>query len=82
MRVKEWYSWHFPELATLVTDNVEYAKVVQMIGMKEQFEGNRLNDLTNLLNGDENLSKQIMAALLTSMGQEISSVDMVLYVCF
>jgi len=25
MRLKEWYSWHFPELAKIVTDNVTYA---------------------------------------------------------
>jgi len=25
MRLKEWYSWHFPELAKIVTDNVVYA---------------------------------------------------------
>jgi nucleolar protein 58 len=25
MRLKEWYSWHFPELARILTDNVVYA---------------------------------------------------------
>ena len=25
MRLKEWYSWHFPELARIVTDNITYA---------------------------------------------------------
>jgi len=25
MRLKEWYSWHFPELAKIVTDNITYA---------------------------------------------------------
>ena len=25
MRLKEWYSWHFPELAKIVTDNSTYA---------------------------------------------------------
>ena len=28
MRLKEWYSWHFPELAKIVTDNIVYAKAV------------------------------------------------------
>ncbi len=25
MRLKEWYSWHFPELSKIVGDNVVYA---------------------------------------------------------
>ena len=28
MRLKEWYSWHFPELAKIVTDNITYAQMV------------------------------------------------------
>lgn len=28
MRVKEWYGWHFPELAKILNDNLVYAKVV------------------------------------------------------
>jgi RNA processing factor Prp31 len=27
MRVREWYSWHFPELVKIVPDNYLYAKV-------------------------------------------------------
>ncbi|KAH9918133.1 uncharacterized protein B0H18DRAFT_1032165, partial [Fomitopsis serialis] len=29
MRVKEWYGWHFPELAKIIVDNQAYAKVVK-----------------------------------------------------
>lgn len=32
MRLKEWYSWHFPELAKIVTDNITYSQVVDLIG--------------------------------------------------
>ena len=28
MRLKEWYSWHFPELGKIVTDNVVFAQAV------------------------------------------------------
>ena len=31
MRVKEWYSWHFPELKDIVKDNTLYARVVKLI---------------------------------------------------
>lgn len=33
MRIKEWYSWHFPELAKIVTDNYTYVKLVDLIGV-------------------------------------------------
>ena len=35
MRLKEWYSWHFPELAKIVTDNITYAQMVNHIGMRQ-----------------------------------------------
>ncbi|EFN56071.1 hypothetical protein CHLNCDRAFT_145563 [Chlorella variabilis] len=30
MRVREWYSWHFPELVKIVNDNYQYAQVYKM----------------------------------------------------
>lgn len=37
MRIKEWYSWHFPELARLVSDNFTYVRLVDLIGDKHNF---------------------------------------------
>jgi hypothetical protein len=34
MRVREWYGWHFPELAKIVADNVQYAKAVKLMGSR------------------------------------------------
>jgi nucleolar protein 58 len=34
MRLKEWYGWHFPELAKVVSDNLIYTKVVKTVGMR------------------------------------------------
>ena len=34
MRLREWYGWHFPELAKIVTDNLIYARTVYAIGMR------------------------------------------------
>jgi len=31
MRVREWYSWHFPELKQLVNDNFLFAKCASYI---------------------------------------------------
>jgi nucleolar protein 58 len=36
MRLKEWYGWHFPELAKVVSDNLIYTKVVKTIGMRQK----------------------------------------------
>jgi nucleolar protein 56 len=32
MRVKEWYSWHYPELARIVPDNFIYVQLVRLVG--------------------------------------------------
>lgn len=32
MRCKEWYGWHFPELAKIIQDNIAFCKTVQLIG--------------------------------------------------
>ena len=32
MRLKEWFGWHFPELAKIVSDNLLFAKTVKAIG--------------------------------------------------
>ena len=29
---KEWYGWHFPEMAKIISDNIAYAKVIQLMG--------------------------------------------------
>ncbi|GJT97721.1 probable sugar phosphate/phosphate translocator [Tanacetum coccineum] len=34
MRVREWYGWHFPELAKIVQDNILYAKAVNFMGYR------------------------------------------------
>lgn len=77
MRVKEWYSWHFPELNTLITDNIKFAQAANLIGIKEEFSKERLPELITILDGDEDLAQQILTASVTSMGQEIVQADMV-----
>ena len=39
MRVKEWYGWHFPELAKLLNDNIAFAKVVIAMGRRSDAPG-------------------------------------------
>lgn len=34
MRVREWYSWHFPELVKICADNYQYARLALFIKEK------------------------------------------------
>ncbi|KAH0640354.1 hypothetical protein KY285_036940 [Solanum tuberosum] len=71
MRVREWYGWHFPELAKIVQDNILYAKAVKLMG-----------DRTNAakLDFSEILTEEVEAALkeasMISMGTEVSDLDL------
>jgi len=78
MRVREWYSWHFPELAKIVTDNIKFAEVAKVIQVKETFieRDDCVEQLTAVLNGDEDMANEILSAAKISMGQEITQVDM------
>ena len=55
MRLKEWYSWHFPELAKIVTDNSTYAHLVDFIGMHTKVKGLSLEKL-GLVAGSEEIA--------------------------
>ncbi|KAF2309510.1 hypothetical protein GH714_003454 [Hevea brasiliensis] len=35
MRVREWYGWHFPDLAEIIQDNILYAKAVKLMGSSD-----------------------------------------------
>lgn len=78
MRLKEWYSYHFPELTKIVTDNYTYAQVVKIIGDRKEFF---LNE-----NGEEQIeeiiqdiskTQAIISASKSSMGMDISKIDLI-----
>ncbi|KAK8843982.1 nucleolar protein 58 [Kwoniella newhampshirensis] len=71
MRVKEWYGWHFPEMAKIIVDNLAYARVVKAMG----FRTNAVNTSFELIL-PEDLEATIKAAAELSMGTEISDSDM------
>lgn len=88
MRVREWYSWHFPELKDLVKDNYMFARAAAFIQDKKTLfhssadedaeMGEEVDKLAGLVEivGDEELAKSVVAAAKTSMGMECSAVDM------
>lgn len=71
MRVKEWYGWHFPEMAKILNDNLAYAKVVLKMGMRTNWES---CDLAEIL--PEEIEAAVKAAADRSMGTEITDEDL------
>lgn len=75
MRIKEWYSWHFPELAKIVTDNQVYVRLVDYIGDKKALSEDHLAEIEELVT-DADLARQVLEAAKQSMGQDISELDL------
>jgi len=75
-RVREWYSWHFPELVKVVSDNNLYAKLVIFIGDKTTLSEDSLHNLAAIVNDDESIAQGIINAARVSMGRDLSETDM------
>ena len=73
MRLKEWYSWHFPELAKIITDNVVYSQSVQLIGMRTNVKNLSDEELQAVV--PEEIADEVKQAAEISMGTEITSDD-------
>ncbi|KAJ1555150.1 snoRNP complex protein nop56 [Cladochytrium tenue] len=76
MRVREWYSWHFPELVKVVNDNLLYARCVKYIKNKSSLSEASIPDLENILDQDATRARQVVQAAQSSMGTDISQVDL------
>lgn len=76
MRVKEWYGWHFPELAKIVPDNYSYARLALFIKDKASLTDDSLHDVAALLNDDSGIAQRVIDNAKISMGQDISVQDM------
>ncbi|KAF3942310.1 hypothetical protein ABW19_dt0205852 [Dactylella cylindrospora] len=71
MRLKEWYGWHFPEMAKIINDNMAYARVIKIMGIRS----NAVNsDLSTVL--PEEIETALKAAAEISMGTEITKEDL------
>ncbi|KAI1317317.1 snoRNP complex protein nop56 [Mortierella claussenii] len=76
MRIREWYSWHFPELVKIVNDNYKYARLTQLIKNKSDLSESKLEALEEIT-GDAAQAQQIIDAARASMGTDISEIDMI-----
>ena len=59
MRVREWYSWHFPELKEIVKDNFLFAKCASFIQDKSKLSEEGLAGLEEIV-GEEDAAKAIL----------------------
>lgn len=76
MRVREWYSWHFPELIKVVTDNIQYARVIGLVKNKNSLTEESIPMLMEVL-VDEDLARDVLDAARSSMGTDISDIDLI-----
>eukprot|EP00887_Chlorella_sp_A99_P001864 scaffold19.g1864.t1 len=59
MRVREWYSWHFPELVKIVNDNYQYAQLALLIKDKGSLGEEKLEALKEVV-GEEDKAREIL----------------------
>ncbi|KAK4998558.1 Nucleolar protein 58 [Elasticomyces elasticus] len=71
MRVKEWYGWHFPEMAKIINDNIAYSRVIISMGMRTSAATTDLSDVL-----PEEIEGAVKAAAEVSMGTEITEEDL------
>lgn len=75
MRIREWYSYHFPELVKIVPENYMYAKVAQYIKNRKDLSEEKLEPLEELVM-DSVKAQAILDASRSSMGMDISPIDL------
>ncbi|KAG9438192.1 nucleolar protein 56 [Apis mellifera carnica] len=75
MRIREWYSYHFPELVKIVPENYMYAKVAKLIKNRKELTNEKLEALEEIVM-DSAKAQAIIDASKSSMGMDISPVDL------
>lgn len=79
MRVKEWYGWHFPELAKEVPEPSKYCKIVLLLGNRSVLHDYDAEDLkghiSSILDGEDALAARVFEKAGTSMGGDLADVD-------
>jgi len=76
MRIREWYSYHFPELVKIVPDNYMYCRVVSYIKNRKELDESHVEHLEEII-GDSAKAKGVLDASRSSMGMDISPIDLI-----
>lgn len=76
MRIREWYSYHFPELVKIVPENYTYARLAQFIKNRKELSEEKLEELEEITM-DSGKAQAILDASRSSMGMDISPLDLI-----
>uniref|UniRef100_A0A672LYF3 Nucleolar protein 56 n=1 Tax=Sinocyclocheilus grahami TaxID=75366 RepID=A0A672LYF3_SINGR len=76
MRVREWYGYHFPELIKIVNDNSMYCKLAKLIGNRKELTEEMLQAIEEITM-DSGKAQAILDASRSSMGMDISPIDLI-----
>lgn len=78
MRIREWYSYHFPELYKIAADQYKYIRcAVTILDRNKMGEDEEMaSKLAEIMDGDEEKAAEIIEAARTSMGMDISDLDL------
>jgi len=75
MRIREWYSYHFPELIKIVPEPALFAKCVKEIKNRKDLTADKLDALEAIVM-DSGKAEAIINASKSSMGMDISAMDL------
>jgi len=76
MRVKEWYSYHFPELMKIVGDNYMYCRLAKLLGNRKDMAEDILDKIEEITM-DSGKASAIVSASKMSMGMDVSPIDLI-----
>ncbi|KAJ1273687.1 hypothetical protein BS78_05G004300 [Paspalum vaginatum] len=76
MRLREWFSWYFPELVEIVNDNYIYARLAKFIVNKSELVELYITPLADIV-GNKDKAKEIVKAAKVSNGQDLSQLDLI-----
>uniref|UniRef100_A0A7E4V7X1 Nucleolar protein 56 n=1 Tax=Panagrellus redivivus TaxID=6233 RepID=A0A7E4V7X1_PANRE len=75
MRIREWYAYHYPELTKILPEQYKYIKCASIIKNRLDLDDERIAALQEILE-DEDLVAKVVEGARTSMGMEISELDL------
>eukprot|EP00658_Telonema_sp_P-2_P022922 TRINITY_DN1917_c0_g1_i1.p1 TRINITY_DN1917_c0_g1~~TRINITY_DN1917_c0_g1_i1.p1 ORF type:complete len:479 (+),score=211.95 TRINITY_DN1917_c0_g1_i1:58-1494(+) len=79
MRVKEWYGWHFPELAKECPEPSKYCKLVLLMGQRgemAEYDSTEMQaSIAEVVEGDDALAGRIYEKAVCSMGGDLAEID-------
>ena len=68
MRIREWFSWHFPELPKLISDNNIFVKLAHLIKNRDNIAQITAEEVEEIV-GDGEIAERVIELANNSMGQ-------------